>query len=420
MSNSQLLYLLSIPLFVLSMIVEYIWARRRDQQELFNLADTVNNLQLGTGQLLVGLLVKAPLFTLYHTVHQAGGGLGVPSWSMASILAWAIGFLVMDCAYYWFHRLSHEHNFLWAGHAVHHQSEYYNLSVALRQSWIQQCFSGVFYLPLALGGIPVEMFITLYALNTLSQFWIHTQLIDRIGPLEAVLNTPSHHRVHHGVDDDYVDKNYAGALIIWDKLFGTFEPEKEAPRYGVIKPLRSWNPTWANLDIWVQFIRRFGELSLRDRLLLLLRAPAWRGADEAPLQIQLRTDQGYALYHDRGRFIRYATASGLINILGGALFLSLQPSLSWDAGLAWVIVILSSMTIQGMLADGRVYAFHLEFLRLCVMIFIIWFTPQTLGAGGSLGDLNSAQLLIILHVIFLGSLLYQRIRSATPQREIPS
>ena len=141
---------------------------------------------------------------------------------------------------------------MWGSHIPHHQSEEYNLSVALRQGVFQGCFFWLFYLPLAFIGFPPALFILMASIDTLYQFWIHTRTIGKLGPLEWVLNTPSHHRVHHAKNPKYIDKNHAGILIIWDRLFGSFVPETEEPRYGIIKPLRSYNPLWINMHGWVE------------------------------------------------------------------------------------------------------------------------------------------------------------------------
>jgi hypothetical protein len=146
-------------------------------------------------------------------------------------------------------------NFLWAAHVVHHQSEEYNLAVALRQSWIQGGFSIFFHLPLAFLGFPIKAVLVMLAVDTVGQFWFHTRLIGRMGPLEWFLNTPSHHRVHHGRNPKYLDTNYAGVLIIWDRLFGSFVAEEEEPVYGIVKPLNSWNVFWANTHYWVDLAR---------------------------------------------------------------------------------------------------------------------------------------------------------------------
>ena len=369
MSGSLLIFVVAIPIFVISIIVEF-WLAYRAQRALYNTADTLTNLQLGTGQLLVGLITKAPLLALYHLVYLWGQGVGIPSWDVSSWPLWVLGFLVMDCAYYWFHRLSHEVNFLWAAHAVHHQSEYYNLSVALRQSWIQQVYSGIFYIPLALLGIPVEMFFTLNALNTLSQFWIHTELLGKLGTFELWLNTPSHHRVHHGTDDEYVDRNYAGALIIWDRLVGSFIEEDQTPRYGVIKPLRSWNPLWANLDVWSQMTARMrrspdeGGLGFSRALTLPFRAPAWRGEGESAPDITLRTDASYERFNGRGLLYRYGFIMGAIDIGLGSYWTAAAPQYSVVEIAAGVGLILMSATVHSACVEGRSWAWIGALTRL--------------------------------------------------------
>ena len=366
-SSSLVVFLIAIPVFILTIALEWWFARHRHEERLYDVADTMTNLHLGSGQLLIGAVTKAPLLVLYHWVYTQSTSWGVPSWDTQQWWVWLLGFLVMDCAYYWFHRFSHEVNFLWAAHAVHHQSEYYNLSVALRQSWIQQLYSGVFYIPLALLGIPTAMFFMLNAMNTLSQYWIHTRLIDRIGPLEAVLNTPSHHRVHHGTDDPYVDKNYAGALIIWDKMFGTFTAETTTPRFGVIKPLRSWNPAWANLDVWGLMWRRMrhGGMTFAQSLSLPFRAPAWQAEGESPLAIKLRTESDYELFSARHeQLMIYASVLGVIDISLGSVLIAFAPSMSSLNVALSVGAIIGSAVIHNALLEGRPWSISAEWLRI--------------------------------------------------------
>ena len=295
--------LFAIPFFLLSIGTEWLVDRRRGA-EGYRLPDMICNISLGMGQLLTALIIKVPLLALYALLSLKLSQAGLSfSFSSESWGHWVGAFLLVDFAYYWFHRVSHERSFLWAAHAVHHQSEDYNLSVALRQSWLQQCFSGLFYLPLAFW-IPPAPFFLLNALNTLSQFWIHTEQIKRLPrPFEWILNTPAHHRVHHAVDQPYVDKNYAGALIIWDRLFGTFVEEKARPRYGVLKPLRRWDPWAANWDPWAQLLQRArAQRSWWRRLQIFWMGPAWLAPDESPPSV---------LRRDAPSYVRYAEDSAL-------------------------------------------------------------------------------------------------------------
>lgn len=271
---------MAIPVFFLLIGVELWWAKR-EAREVVRLNDAVADISTGTLQQALGLFTKAAIFAGYAFVYQEWRLFEVPA---SAVWAWVVCFLGVDFFYYWFHRFSHESNFAWAAHVVHHQSEDYNLSVALRQSALQQFISAPFYWPLALIGFPPAMFLVLSAANTLYQFWIHTEAIRKLGPLERLLNTPSHHRVHHGSNPQYIDRNHGGTLIIWDRLFGTFEPEEEKVIYGVTKPPRSWNPLYANVHYWGELWRLAGAATRwQDRVQIWFRGPGWlpEGVEEA-------------------------------------------------------------------------------------------------------------------------------------------
>jgi hypothetical protein len=176
--------------------------------------------------------------------------------------------------------MSHEINLFWGGHVVHHQSEDYNLSVALRQSSFQVVWTFAFSLPIAVIGYDTYDFALVSALNTLYQFWIHTETIDKLGWFEYVFNTPSHHRVHHGRDPKYIDKNHAGSLIIWDRMFGTFQAEEEKPTYGITKPINSWNAVWANFSHYAVMTDELRTIPRwTDKARYLFKKPGWMPAD---------------------------------------------------------------------------------------------------------------------------------------------
>ncbi|HEX7665132.1 MAG TPA: sterol desaturase family protein, partial [Polyangiaceae bacterium] len=175
------------------------------------------------------------------------------------------------------HRASHEVNFMWAAHVVHHQSEDYNLAVALRQAVLTSWTTIPFHLPLALVGVPPLVFATTYALSTLYQFWIHTELVPKIGGIwNKVLNLPHHHRVHHAVNPQYLDKNYGATLIVWDHLFGTFEDEVEPPIYGLTTPLGSFNPLWAQVHYFWDMQKLWSTSVGAEKLGAIFRSPAWK------------------------------------------------------------------------------------------------------------------------------------------------
>ena len=266
---------LAIPVFFLAIGVEFLVARRR-ATAVYRFADSVTDLGCGVGSQVVGLFYKGALIALYAGV----GTLSPLELSASSVPVWIGTFVAVDFAYYWWHRASHRVNVLWGGHIVHHQSQDYNLAVALRQAWFTSLGSIFFYLPLALLGVPVIVYATCDALNTLYQFWIHTRLVGKLGPLEWILNTPSHHRVHHGINPQYIDKNYAGVFIVWDRLFGTFEEEKAEPVYGTVVVYKSWNSLWANVHYLVDLAHRASATARwSDRIRIWLAPPEWAPAD---------------------------------------------------------------------------------------------------------------------------------------------
>src|SRR5256885_6333663 len=226
---------------------------RVQEKDYYSLADSVADLGCGLVQQVVEAALKTVLFAGYLLLYGRFRSFDLKA---ASPLVWIACLAGVDFLYYWFHRKSHEVNAFWAAHVVHHQSEEYNLSVALRQGAFQSVFSWVFYLPLAVLGFPPLVFLAVSSIDTLYQFWIHTRAIGRLGPLEGVLNTPSNHRVHHGRNPKYIDRNHGGILIVWDRLFGTYAEEEEEPVYGITTPLASWNPVWANLHYWVDLASR--------------------------------------------------------------------------------------------------------------------------------------------------------------------
>lgn len=226
------LVLYAIPLFILSMVVEAMWARRHPETRGYELRDSAASITMGLLSLFVGAaakLLSLPFFAfLYeHRVADLGGAW----WS------WVLLLFAEDLCYYWFHRAHHEVRLLWATHVNHHSSQYFNFSTALRQPLLTAFTGPIFWAPLPLLGFPVWMVLTAQAWSLIYQFWLHTEAVDRLGPLEWILNTPSHHRVHHGKNVAYLDKNHGGIFIVWDRLFGTFAPEQEPVVYGLTKDI---------------------------------------------------------------------------------------------------------------------------------------------------------------------------------------
>lgn len=242
----------AVPLFFVLAAVEFaigFFGRLK----LHRLNDSISDLSCGIIDQTLKLFLHGAFLTAYIVLYDNFALFDIThSPPAAKILAAFVGFLGVDLCFYWHHRFAHMYAAPWATHVVHHQSEEFNLIVALRQSAFEHYMMSFFYLPLALLGFPPAWYVALFAFNLIWQFWCHSRLVGKLGPLEWVFNTPSHHRVHHGRNPKYLDKNFAGTLIIWDRLFGTFVEEDEEPVYGITRPLESWNPIWANFHYWVE------------------------------------------------------------------------------------------------------------------------------------------------------------------------
>lgn len=261
----------AVPFFVVMIVAEAL-AVRLGAHGRYDARDAAASLAMGLGNRVAGLLtVGVKLGVLYAVSQFALFDIPWAWWSFV------LCFFAEDLAYYWFHRVAHERRWFWASHVVHHSSQHYNLTTALRQTWTGDLsLSFVFWLPLILIGFPVEMVLMFMAFSLVYQFWIHTETIDRLGPLELVLNTPSHHRVHHGTNPKYLDANYAGVLIIWDRLFGTFVQEEERPTYGIIANLGTLNPFRIAFHEWAGIARDVASArSLKEVGGYLFGPPGW-------------------------------------------------------------------------------------------------------------------------------------------------
>ncbi|HYD48647.1 MAG TPA: sterol desaturase family protein [Terriglobales bacterium] len=273
----------AIPAFLLAIALE-LGLTRRWRLRGYEARDTAASLAMGVGNVLINLAsqwIKLPLLALLyeHRLFDLGHG----------PLAWVAVFVVEDFTYYWFHRASHEVRFLWAAHVNHHSSERYNLSTALRQSWTTPFTTFLFYWPLPLLGFDPFLILTATSVSLLYQFWIHTECIDRLGWLERWFNTPSHHRVHHGSNLEYLDRNHGGILIAWDRWFGTFEAEQAPVRYGLTKNIETFYPWHIAFHEWRAIGRDLQRArNWRERLGYIFAAPGWSPDGSTQTARQLR------------------------------------------------------------------------------------------------------------------------------------
>ncbi|HEY8088438.1 MAG TPA: sterol desaturase family protein [Polyangiaceae bacterium] len=363
---------LAIPLFFLLIGVELATLRLRGPRRAYRFADSITNLSCGVGQQVLEPFFKSVAILPYAWLW---GHARVATIRPDSLLAWVALVASVDLGYYAFHRASHRVGFLWAVHAVHHQSEEYNLSVALRQPWFESFFSPFFYLPLAVLGFPPIMYLGGVTIDTLYQFWIHTRAIGRLGPLEWIMNTPSHHRVHHGIDPEYVDRNYAGIFIVWDRLFGTYRREGREPVYGTVKPVPTWNPVAANLAPWKDlWAMARSTHRLVDKARVWLAPPEWRPTDlGGPVVVPPADPTRTPRYDVRARrgIATYVAVQFAVTAAATVGYLWIEGTASWAFLAAASTVFLVTLLAWGGLLESRRWAWPVEGARLAASVAVL-------------------------------------------------
>lgn len=354
---------LAVPVFFVLIALELAWAKKRGVR-VYRFNDAVTDLSCGITSQIVLLLWAALQLAIYAWIYEHARLVTIrPTW-----LAWAVAFVGVDFLYYWWHRLSHEVNVLWAAHVVHHQSEDYNLAVALRQSVITSWTALPFYLPLAVLGVPVLVFAIVHALSTLYQFWIHTQLVGRLhGPIDWILNLPSHHRVHHAINPAYLDKNYGATLIVWDRVFGTYAAETERPVYGITKSLGSFNPMWAQIHYWFDLAAMAREARRPlDKLRVWIASPAWKPEGYvAPAAPPLLERKKYDPPASRA-LVRYVGVQ-YVMVIGVTFCLMMWHGvIATPALVLGALAVLGGLLAFGALLEGRRWGIWVEGARLAV------------------------------------------------------
>ncbi|MGB1142521.1 MAG: sterol desaturase family protein, partial [Halioglobus sp.] len=279
----------AIPFFVLAMVLELGYGFMM-QRNTYRLNDSVSSLFLGVLSQARRFVTLGVGGYIYYLITQY---FSLPLMDASHWFTWVLAMVLYDFCYYWLHRLGHERTILWAAHVAHHQSEDYNLTTALRQTSTGFLLGWVFYIPMFLIGIPAEVVVTVGSLNLIYQFWVHTEHIPKLGWYEWFFVTPSNHRVHHAQNDVYIDRNYGGLFIIWDRLFGTFQEEldDEPVIFGIRGPLHSWNPAKALTHIYVDMARdSWNTASWRDKLKVWVSRTGWRPADVAAASPRQKND----------------------------------------------------------------------------------------------------------------------------------
>jgi sterol desaturase/sphingolipid hydroxylase (fatty acid hydroxylase superfamily) len=370
----------AVPFFLLAILIELVVNRYR-KAGVYRSSDAINSISAGMLDTTTGYFTKFLPLLGWGFVMRNLALIDMPlEWfdaSLRGIALWVTAAVAWDFCYYWFHRFSHEISVLWAAHAVHHQSEEYNLSTALRQTSTGFLFGWIFYLPLFAIGFPLEVLVTVNAVNLIYQFWVHTRLIGRLGPLEWVLMTPSHHRVHHAQNARYIDKNYGGMLIVWDRIFGTFEPEAgdEPVVYGVRKPLASWNPFWANFQVYDYLLfdarkaRRW-----RDKLGIWFRRTGWRPEDVEAAYPKRNVDLDHFVKFDPPVVpsVKWYTVAQFVVAIAAVLWIS---EVYIERGAAGVLIPCVALWVTllslGQLNEGRDWSAAFEFVRLLALVPVL-------------------------------------------------
>ena len=383
--------LYAIPGFILMILVEWLYGLARGRNT-YRVADTITSISLGSISRLRGLLFLGFGAWFYD---QAADGYHLFDLPDEGVEIWLFAIVAYDFSYYWFHRISHEINLFWAAHVVHHQSEDYNLGTALRQSG-SGLFGFIFYLPWLYIGIPPEILFASGAINLVYQFWVHTEHVPKLGVLEYIFVTASNHRVHHAQNQIYIDRNYGGIFIIWDRLLGTFQEELpgEPCVYGIRKPLHSYNPFWANVHVyWSVFLDAWRAKRWADKIRIWFKRPGWRPAElETKHPVERTSLQDFRKYDPEvpvpARI--YAFFQFFCTTLASTGILIVANDWSSAPLFYAITLIFISFYAQSTWTEGRKFASWLEWLKLG----LIFAAPAILPVGPAITLTLQAYLLV--------------------------
>ena len=408
---NPLLY--AVPVFVSFILLELLAAHlmRRD---VYNLHDAVTSMNVGILSEVVRSTVKLLTVVIYAVMVEKHGAF---SFDPASPWVWILAFFMYDFGYYWAHRAGHEVSLLWGAHVVHHNSEEFNLSTALRQSSTNTIFYWVFYAPMALIGIPVKVFVLVALASAIYQFWVHTRLIGKLGWVDRVFTTPSNHRCHHGKNEYCLDRNYGGTLIIWDRIFGTYTEERddEPLVYGTLTPINSWNPVWANFYHYASILKGVATLrGWRTRLMSVFAPPGWTPQGMLP---HPPVDPRNVVKYDtpRGPWQRaYGVLACAVVYIMAMHWLAAASGLSVPLRLAYgAVMVLGTLGLSNLISLHRL-GVPLEMLR-AILVFgalagDVWFTPVAAWAKA----VAVAALLVSLSMLVMIRAEQQRWRAPPP------
>jgi alkylglycerol monooxygenase len=387
MSPSQII-VLATPVFLALIALEMAWGWKK-KRSTYRLADAVNSISLGmlseTTKVFTRLLRVGIYGAVYTTVSLVPLDEARGFWT--SWYGWLLALVFYDLCYYWLHRAGHECALFWAAHVVHHQSQDYNLSTALRQTSSGALVGWVFYLPMAIAGVPPIVFGTVALIDLLYQFWVHTEHVGKLGWFDRWFCSPSNHRVHHAVNDGYLDRNYGGVLIVWDRLFGSFQEEGEQCVYGTRSPLNSWDPLWSNAEVyWALAKDSWHARNWIDKLRVWFKPPGWRPADVAQRfpkpAFELAKVQRYQ--HALSPRVAWFGAIQFVLLLQCvALFLWHADSMALPHSTVWLAALAAGLWSVGALMQGRISMLEVLLIE-----------------AAALATATGAENLVLLHRVF--------------------
>jgi alkylglycerol monooxygenase len=361
----------AIPLFTSFILLEYFVARKR-KLPYYNLHNSIANISIGIAERLCDVFVAGLFYYIYDDLQKNFGLFHI----RPGVLLWILLFLLTDLIWYWYHRLAHEINLLWMAHVVHHQSEDFNYTASARITVFQAFVRTGFWAILPLLGFPAGMITSLLLIHGLYPFFIHTRLIGKLGILEYVLVTPSHHRVHHASDEKYLDKNYGDVLIIWDKLFGTFKKEEEEPKYGLTKPLKTYSFLWQHLhfpiELWLAVKSKAG---FKEKIKLIFGRP-----DKLDPGFREKAEQLFNVRQNPATidkpFNNYVIWQVILLLTGLFVFILFENHLSMPVKIEISLIIVLTLINCGAIMEQKRWVFLVEFLRLSVTLMLPFYSFQ--------------------------------------------
>ena len=352
----------AVPLFLLFMGIEYLVARQR-KVKVHQMNESIANINVGIAERLSDLFTTGIFFGIFNSINQHFAIIKIG----AGVINWVLLFLVTDLVWYWYHRLGHKVNLFWGVHIVHHQSEDFNYTASVRVTFFQAIIRGAFWCVLPLIGFPPHMVVIILLIHGAYPFFTHTRLIGKLGWLEYVIVTPSHHRVHHSSNPQYLDKNFGDVLIIWDKIFGTFEQEEEEPRYGITKPLKSCSFLWQHFHFMLEMFVAFKcATSFKEKLRVIAGNPSDISPAIRPL-LEKKYSKKAANVQPTSTlryFIKVQTAITLFVLFGVILF---EFYFTWQQLVIASLFILLSVINTGAMIEQRSWIFSLDFFRLALI-----------------------------------------------------